>query len=154
MPGRSHTSTTEQQHEGIVEYVTSQREAYTKERTLEDGTSSQPPQWKGNQPVARSPCRKVATTIVLPRILEGVCITTNLLGCVEKLWYSDHNVTDMDKFPEFAKQVYLDSVGTRPFDDPILQSKQWAAGLANTEILNLLDIPHFGRGHDINNCIK
>jgi len=26
--------------------------------------------------------------------------------------------------------------------------------LANTEILNLLDIPHFGRGHDVNNCVK
>jgi hypothetical protein len=26
--------------------------------------------------------------------------------------------------------------------------------LANTRILNLLDIPHFGRGRDINNCIK
>jgi hypothetical protein len=51
---------------------------------------------------------------------------------MEKLRYSDHDVADMDKFPEFARQVYLDSVGTGPFGDPILQPKQWAAGLANT----------------------
>jgi hypothetical protein len=57
-------------------------------------------------------------------------------------------------FFEFSRKVYLDSVGTEPFDDPILQPKQWATGLANTRILNLLDIPHLGRGHDVNNCIK
>jgi hypothetical protein len=131
-PERSHTTTPEQQQEGIVEDVTGRAEAYTEERTMEAGTLSQPPQWKGKQPVARSPRRQAATTIVLPCILEGVRIMANLLGCMEKLWYSDHDVTDMDKFPEFAKKVYLDTVGIGPFDEPIVQPKQWAAGLANT----------------------
>jgi hypothetical protein len=63
-------------------------------------------------------------------------------------------VTNMDKFPKFAKQDYLDSVGIGPFGDPIFQPKQWAARLANTGILNLLDIQHFGRGRDVNNCVK
>jgi hypothetical protein len=60
----------------------------------------------------------------------------------------------MDKFPEFEKQVYLDSMGIGPFSEPIFQPKQWAAELANTGVLNLLDIPHFGRGRDVNNNIK
>jgi hypothetical protein len=71
--------------------------------------------------MARSPCRQDATTIVLPHIPEGVQATPNLLGCMERLRYSDHDVADVDKFPEFARQVYLDSVGTGPFGDPILQ---------------------------------
>lgn len=68
--------------------------------------------------------------------------------------YSDHDVADADKFPEFAQEVYLDSIGTCPFGDPILQPKPWAAGLANTGILNLLEIPHFGRGKEVSNCVK
>jgi hypothetical protein len=87
-------------------------------------------------------------------IPEGVCTTPNLLGCMQKLWYSNHNVADMDKLPEFARKVYLDSVGTGPFGDPILQPKQWETRLANTGILNLLDIPHFGKGHVVKNHVK
>jgi hypothetical protein len=52
------------------------------------------------------------------------------------------------------QQVYLDNIGTCPFGDPILQLKPWAVGLANTGILNLLEIPHFGRGKEVNNCVK
>jgi hypothetical protein len=77
-----------------------------------------------------------------------------LLGYVEKLRYSDHDVMDMDKFPEFAKQVYLQTVGIGPFGEPINQPVQWAAGLAKTGILGLLDLPHFGRGQYANNCVK
>jgi hypothetical protein len=60
----------------------------------------------------------------------------------------------MYKFLEFAKQVYLDTIGIRHFDEPINQPKQWATGLANTGILSLLEIPHFGRGRDVNKCVK
>jgi hypothetical protein len=37
---------------------------------------------------------------------------------------------------------------------PILEPKQWIVGLYNTGIMNLLEIPHFGRGKDVNNCVK
>jgi hypothetical protein len=88
---------------------------------MEVGTSSQPPQRKGKQVVPRSPCRQATTTIVLPCILEGVRITGNMLGHMEKLRYSYHDVTDMDKFPEFAKKVYLQTMGIGPFGEPINQ---------------------------------
>jgi hypothetical protein len=48
----------------------------------------------------------------------------------------------------------MDSIGTRPFGNPILQPKPWAIGLANIGILNLVEIPHFGRGKELNNCVK
>jgi hypothetical protein len=53
----------------------------------------------GKETVPRSPHKKPITTIALPRIPEGVRVPTNLLGYVEKLRYSNHDVTDTDKFP-------------------------------------------------------
>jgi hypothetical protein len=154
MPERSHTTMPEQPQEGTVEDVTDRPDEYAEERTMEAGTSSQPPQWKGKQAVPRSPRRQATTTIVLPCIPEGVRIAGNMLGHVEKLRYSDHDVTDMDKFPEFSKKFYLQTVGIGPFGEPINQPVQWAAGLAKNGILGLLDIPHFGRGQYANNCVK
>jgi hypothetical protein len=78
----------------------------------------------------------------------------NLLGHAEKLRYSDHDVMDTDKFPEFAKKVHLETIGTGPFGEPINQPSQWAAGLAKARILGLLDILHFGRGLDVNKYVK
>jgi hypothetical protein len=36
----------------------------------------------------------------------------------------------------------------------MIQPKKWATGLENTWILNLMDIPHFGRWREVNNYIK
>ena len=97
--------------------------------------------------------RQPIAEIVFLRIPEGVWVKSNL-GYVEKLKYLDHDVTDMDKFPKFAKQVYLQNVGLDPFGEPIHQPVQWAAGLAKMGILVLLELPHFGRGQYAKNCIK
>jgi hypothetical protein len=37
---------------------------------------------------------------------------------------------------------------------PILEPKKWIIGLYNTGIINLLEIPHFSHGKDLNNCSK
>jgi hypothetical protein len=37
---------------------------------------------------------------------------------------------------------------------PLLESMQWILWLYNTDIMNLLDVPHFGWGKHINSCIK
>ena len=44
-----------------------------------------------------------------------------MLGHKEKLRYSDHDVTEMDKFSEFSKKFYLETVGIGPFGEPINQ---------------------------------
>jgi hypothetical protein len=73
-------------------------------------------------------------------------MTGNMLGHMEKLRYSDHDVIDTDKFPEFAKKVYLETMGIGPFGNPINQPSHWVVRLEKIEILGLLDIPQFGRG--------
>ena len=74
---------------------------------MEVGTLSQPPPHKDKHTIPRSPCKQTTTTIVFPRIPEGVRVKEDLLGYVEKLKYSHHDVMDTDKFSEFVKQVYL-----------------------------------------------
>jgi hypothetical protein len=48
----------------------------------------------------------------------------------------------------------MESLGTGPLGDPILQPKKWVTGLENIGILNLLEIPHFRWGKDVNKCVK
>jgi hypothetical protein len=52
-----------------------------------------------------------------------VHVSGNLLGHMEKLQYSDHNVTNKNKFPEFSKKAYLDIVGIGHFSEQINQPK-------------------------------
>jgi hypothetical protein len=77
-----------------------------------------------------------------------------MLGFVNKMKYDDHGVADMGKFPEFTQQVYMEIKGEGPLEDLILGPKQWIAGLYNTGIMNVLEIPHFRRGKDVNECVK
>jgi hypothetical protein len=121
---------------------------------MEAGTSSQPPPQKDKPTVPRSPRKQPATTIVFLRIPEGVRVKVDLLGYVENIEYSDHDVMDTDKVPKFANQFYLQTVGVNPFGEPVHQPLQWAVGLAKTGILGLLELPHFGRGQYASSCMK
>jgi hypothetical protein len=76
------------------------------------------------------------------------------LGHIGKLKYSDHDVVDEEKFPELAKRVYMDTMGTNLFGEPIDKPLQWATRLEKTGILGLVDIPHFGRGQHATACVK
>jgi hypothetical protein len=104
--------------------------------------------------MAQSPRRQPDATIVFLHILEGVKTMPKLLGCMKKIRYLDHDVAEIGKFHEFAQHFYLDNIRIGPFGDPILQPNPWEAGLENIGILNLLEIPHFGRGKGVNNYIK
>jgi hypothetical protein len=78
----------------------------------------------------------------------------NMVGGVDDLKYSNHDVSDATKFPYLAAQSYLESRGEGPSGAPLLEPAQWILGLYNTGIMNLLDIPHFGHGKYINACVK
>jgi hypothetical protein len=48
----------------------------------------------------------------------------------------------------------MERKGTTSSGIPILEPKQWIVGLYNTCIMNMLEIPHFGRVNDVNACVK
>jgi hypothetical protein len=106
----------QQSEEVLVEDVTGQQDSDAEEEEdthQEAGPSTVTMKTKGKQTVQRSPCKQKEVTLTLPCIPEGVKILPGILGCVDKLKYSDHDIADRDKFPEFAPQVYMERKGTR-----------------------------------------
>jgi hypothetical protein len=93
-------------------------------------------------------------TLVMPKIPEGVQIDDEMVGGVNTMKYSDHDVADTIKFLDLSQQNYMESRGEGPSGAPLLEPAQWILGLYNTGIMNLLDIPHFGCGKHINDCVK
>jgi hypothetical protein len=91
-----------QHQEGLVEDITRQPNSGRDHRQAEVGTASASITSKGKQPMARSPHKQPDATLMLSLILEGVQSPPTLLGCMEKLKYSDHDVVDTRKIPEFA----------------------------------------------------
>jgi hypothetical protein len=53
---------------------------------------------KRKQSVHISQCKQLEVMVTLPCILEGVIILCNIVGCVEKIRYSCHDVIDKEKF--------------------------------------------------------
>jgi hypothetical protein len=132
-PDKSHMTISDHPQEGTVEYVSAWLEWYTKEQPEATRTSSLPPSPKKDKiQIPRSPRKKPAAEIVLPRIPDGVQVGPDLLGYIGKLKYSDHDVADEDKFLELAKRVFVQSTGTNPVGEPINQPLQWATGLEKT----------------------
>jgi hypothetical protein len=50
----------------------------------------------------------------MPKIPKGVKTTNNLVGGVDGLKYSDHDVSDAIKFPDLVAQSYLERRGEGP----------------------------------------
>jgi len=65
----------------------------------------------------------VVDDYALPHIPKGVTILPNILGCVERLRYTNYGVVDKDKFPEFEPQVYMENKGTSTVRVSILETK-------------------------------
>jgi hypothetical protein len=96
----------------------------------------------------------VELAIGMPKILEGVKVDDEMVGGVDTIRYSNHDVADVVKFLYLVPKNYLESKGEGPSGAPLLELAQWILGLYNTSIVNLLHIPHFGRGKHINGCVK
>ena len=93
--------------------------------------------------------------ITLPYIPDAIIYVDDMLGKVPNMRYVDHDVHNEEKFVELAEENYL--INTREIGHlgkPILELMQWITRLYNSEILNLLDIPHFGCGKNVRLCVK
>ena len=77
-----------------------------------------------------------------------------MFGCVPKLKYVYHDVMEVAKFPELAHEIYMEKKWISSIGLPILEPKRWIIVLYNSAIMKLLEIPHFGRGEDVNACMK
>jgi hypothetical protein len=96
----------------------------------------------------------VELDIAMPKIPKGVKTKDNKVGGVKGHRYYDHDVYKTINFLDLATHSYLESRGEGPSGVPLLDPAQWILGLYNNDIMNLLDIPHFGSGKLINGCVK
>jgi hypothetical protein len=56
------------------------------------------------------------------------------------------------KFQEPVQEVYMENKGSTSKGNPIMDPKQWIVELYNYGVMNLLEIPLFDRGNDVNAC--
>jgi hypothetical protein len=93
--------------------------------------------------------------ITLPYLPDVVVIVEDMLRKVPKLWYSDHDVHDIKHFPYLDEEDYLENTRKLgPLGKLIMEPMQWIPGIYNYEIMNHLDIPHFGCGKNVGLCVK
>jgi hypothetical protein len=84
-----------------------------------------------------------------------VVTVDDMLGKVPKLGYSDHDLCDVTKFPDFPEETYLENTGEiGPLGKSIMGPTQWITGLYNSDIMNLLNIPHFKYGKNVRLYVK
>jgi hypothetical protein len=96
-----------------------------------------------------------AAKITLPYISDAVVTMEVMLGKVSKVRYLGHDVCNMTKLLDLAEEEYLAEIWEiRPIGRPIMEPMQWITWLYNYEILNLLDILHFGNGKNVGLCVK
>jgi hypothetical protein len=77
-----------------------------------------------------------------------------MLGTVENLKFEDHDLSDEKKFLELAPKKYLKRVIFLETSFILVEPQTWATGLDKSRIMNLLEIPHFGRSVNINTCVN
>ena len=86
----------------------------------------------------------------LPPMSEDVEEEGSLLGHVIDLKYQDYNLLDHVKFPQFQVDQYMAMTVNPTTKVEALTLQAWTASLQPSGLLNLLQIPHFGRSNEVN----
>ena len=108
-----------------------------------------PPRRK-NAPEATIPKNRKIPLIV-PLITEGVKVVKYIPPNVKNISYADHDTKlqlDLDH------KNHMDIAKDTPEVPQRYVAKEWATQLEQSGILSLLYMPHFGRGTQINICVK
>jgi hypothetical protein len=90
----------------------------------------------------------------LPPMSEDVEEEGSLLGYVNDLKYQDYNLLDHIKFLQFQVDQYMVMTVNPATKVEALTPQAWIASLQPSRLLNLLQIPHFGRSNEINVVVK
>jgi hypothetical protein len=93
-------------------------EEVQEEETLDEMTT-------GSSKKKASMHTQIQIELSVPHIPELIIIVEDMLGCVPKLRYADHDVTEVAKFPELAQEVYMENRGSTSKGIPIMEPKQW-----------------------------
>jgi hypothetical protein len=92
--------------------------------------------------------------LVEMEIPPGVIVEEDMLGLIPSLKYEDHDITDEKKFLELAPRNYLNRYISIKTKLVVIEPKIWETWLQKVGLMNLFDIPHFGRSVEINAYVK
>jgi hypothetical protein len=84
-------------------------------------------------------------------IPKGIRVVGSQLGQIPLLKNSDFNLGDRKNYAMLAPHRYLTKTTGKK---PQLVSQPWIKELAQSIVLNVMKIPHFGRHQEVNACIK
>jgi hypothetical protein len=90
-------------------------------------------------------------TLITMYILKGICVVGSQLGHIPYLKNSDFNIIDRKNYAMHAPHRYLmKTTGKKPH----IVSHPWIKEIAQSTILNMMKIPHFGRHQEVKACVK
>ena len=78
----------------------------------------------------------------MPLTIEEVSVIGKPFERLHEIKFDDHDLTNLEAFPELAPELYLDTV--HGADGVKVVPQSWVHGLAESRLLNLLKMPHFG----------
>ena len=90
----------------------------------------------------------------LSPVSEDVEEKGSLLGYVNDLKFQDYNLLDHIELPQFQADQYIVMTVNPSMKVEALTLQAWITSLQPSSLLNLLQIPHFGRSNEINAVIK
>jgi len=90
-------------------------------------------------------------TVITPYLLKGIQVVRPQLERVPTLNISDYNLRYRKRYGMLAPHKYL--TNTKGKNLKII-SQPWTMDIARSIVLNVMKIPHFGRHHEVNTCVK
>jgi hypothetical protein len=90
-------------------------------------------------------------TLITAYIPKGIHIVGPQLGHIPALKNNDFNLRDRKNYAMLAPHRYLMKMTGKK---PHIVSQPWIKELAQSTILNVMKIPHFGRHQEVNACVK
>jgi hypothetical protein len=90
-------------------------------------------------------------TVITVYLLKGICARIPQLERLPTLNISDYNLGDRKTYDMLLPHKYLNKMkGKRSKIIP----QPWTMNIAQSTILNVMKIPHFGRHQKVNACVK
>jgi hypothetical protein len=90
-------------------------------------------------------------TLVMTYLLKGICTVQENQDKIVALKFSDFNLGYCKVYNMLTPHKYL--TRTKGKNSKII-SHSWTMNLAQSTLLNVMNIPHFGRHQEVNACVK
>jgi len=108
------------------------------------------PPLAGVDKCASIPC-EFEYTLITVYIPKGICIVGPQLGHIPALKNNEFNLRDRKNYMMIVPYWYLMNMTGKNLR---IVSQLWIKDITQSMILNVMNIPHFGRHQEVNACVK